>query len=256
MNRVALLPVAAGSGYDVRQFGAVGDGVADDTAALQSAIDLASYGPERTAVVLPAGRFRITDTLQIGYGGGPSSPFSSVSVSGSGMVYRGRSDTFSGTVVEADFGDRPAINTGAGSRSTSLRRLTVLGRNFEHIGRHDLGARVRPDATLDDTLVKSWIDPALPASAASRHAPYAGVTIDAYAGESPHPAYPIPALPAWLGHIKPYGKAASSNVRLVEVMVVEFVVGLALKPSDADGNGDYTRLKVLLRPQCLRNQPR
>lgn len=49
---------------DVRAFGAVGDGIADDTAAIQSALAAASrYGGG--AVLLPVGTWRITDTLVI-----------------------------------------------------------------------------------------------------------------------------------------------------------------------------------------------
>lgn len=59
---------------DVRQFGAVGDGKADDTQALQRALDAAAYqGAERTdplavrtgRVVLPEGHYRITAPLKL-----------------------------------------------------------------------------------------------------------------------------------------------------------------------------------------------
>lgn len=50
---------------NVRWFGAVGDGVADDTAALQAALDLATSGAAPTTVWLPAGRYRVTQTLEI-----------------------------------------------------------------------------------------------------------------------------------------------------------------------------------------------
>ena len=51
------LPVAA----NVKDFGAVGDGIADDTKALQAAIDATTSG----AVLVPAGRYLISDYLRI-----------------------------------------------------------------------------------------------------------------------------------------------------------------------------------------------
>ncbi len=44
-----------------RDYGAKGDGVADDTAALQKALD--DLGPKKPALYLPAGRYRITHSL-------------------------------------------------------------------------------------------------------------------------------------------------------------------------------------------------
>ncbi len=42
---------------------AVGDGIADDTAAIQAALDIVSTSSDKSVVYLPAGTYRITDTL-------------------------------------------------------------------------------------------------------------------------------------------------------------------------------------------------
>src|SRR4051794_118737 len=64
----------------VSDFGAVGDGMADDTAAIQATIDFVIYGAshnyarsQRTenhsaVVFFPKGNYKITDTLHCGYG--------------------------------------------------------------------------------------------------------------------------------------------------------------------------------------------
>lgn len=44
----------------VKDFGAVGDGVADDTAAFQGAIDATADG---TVIEVPAGRYRVADSF-------------------------------------------------------------------------------------------------------------------------------------------------------------------------------------------------
>ena len=60
-ERLPEPPVRAVS-RSVRDFGAVGDGVADDTAALQAALDSLQPGE---ALLIPQGRYRFTSTLTL-----------------------------------------------------------------------------------------------------------------------------------------------------------------------------------------------
>ena len=49
--------------FNVKAFGAKGDGVTDDTAAIQAAID--SIGSEGGVVFLPLGSYKLTDTITL-----------------------------------------------------------------------------------------------------------------------------------------------------------------------------------------------
>jgi parallel beta-helix repeat protein len=62
---LALLTAASGWSVSVRDTGALGDGKADDTVAIQKAL-----ASGQGVVGLPAGRYRITDTLFVPPGGG------------------------------------------------------------------------------------------------------------------------------------------------------------------------------------------
>ena len=56
---------AAEGDYSVRDFGAVGDGKADDTAAIQAALDAAMKGPRGSSVLIPPGEYRVTGLLTV-----------------------------------------------------------------------------------------------------------------------------------------------------------------------------------------------
>ena len=66
---IAVIPIGsynAGVGvYNVRDYGATGNGVTDDTAAIQAAINAASAASTNGRVVLPAGTYAISDPLTI-----------------------------------------------------------------------------------------------------------------------------------------------------------------------------------------------
>lgn len=64
-----LLANTSAGAYNVMDYGATGDGVTDDTAALQAAIDAASGVTPAGRVVLPAGVYAISDPLTISTSG-------------------------------------------------------------------------------------------------------------------------------------------------------------------------------------------
>lgn len=235
----------------VKDFGAVGDGIADDTAAIQAAINAAIYNNNlntadglKLRVYIPGGIYRITDTIHIGYGT-LSSQYTSCVVEGDGYAYR--AEIFAGTAIIADFNDRPAFNF-QGARGSVLRGLAIKGKNFNWIQSNNLGYET--GNLLDDLIPSNWVNPAFPASASSRYAPYAAISIDAYAGNKPAVSYPNVNYPAFLGSVAQYNKTFSSDVLIEDVYINGFVVGVVNQPCDADANADYTALRRVSIDSC------
>lgn len=211
-----------GAPVNVLDYGADPTGVADSAAAIQAAIDYAVY-TSKQAVYVPAGRYKISTTLQLAYG----TDFRQVMFYGDGKPYYGESN-FAGTTIFGTFSNAPLLAVNGG-RGTTIRDMSLLGLNRTWIENYGLGTL---SPTLDDLVVANWVDPALNANANSRYAPYCAIAIDPYSGTAPSPAYPN----------NTYGKAASSETNIQNVGITGFVVGVAIKPSNADGNADYTRL--------------
>lgn len=117
---------------NVREFGAVGDGVADDTTAIQAAIDAAAAGSIKT-VVMPPGSYRITDTIEHRAGvvvrgaGSPSTTI--VQSSGASPVWRFVSGVVRGELTELTIrgqgGDVIANRTGTGVSVVGALFVTV-----------------------------------------------------------------------------------------------------------------------------------
>jgi hypothetical protein len=232
-----------------KDFGAKGDGVTDDTAAIQAAIDWAIYQNHASqnslgSVLIPAGTYRVSDTIHLGYG----TSYSGVVLQGQGMKYAGASN-MSGTALVATFADRPLLNI-QGARNSAVRDIALVGLNHRHVAEAKLGDLSRGSGAINDILDASWVDPSLPSSATSRYSPYCGIAIDAYSGSRPPMSYPEVSYPAFLGAVSQYHKNFSSNVLIENVSIAGFVVGVVNQPCDADGNGDFTKLRRVQISHC------
>lgn len=214
---------------DIRQFGAAGDGLNDDTAAIQAAIDCALYDTNvpRT-VFLPGGLYRTTNTLQIGYG----TTYVSVELLGETFSHPNGREVVNSLILP-DFWDRPCINL-QGGRRVHLRRIGLRGVNDAHIETGYEGFADRTDRSL-------WFGDRLPQEADSRTAPYAGVCIDGYSGPVPARPYPDLPTPGFLPGASFYGRNFSSQTFIEDCQIGGFCVGIMVQPGRVPiaSNGDF-----------------
>ena len=212
-----------------KQAGGVGDGVADDTQAIQAAIDFAMYqnppvnSAQAVEVVIVGPRCLISDTIHLGYG----ETIHGVSVRGIARRRRGES-VYVGTALFATFTDRPIINF-QGIRGGWLRDIWIEGAlDFSGVDPH--GFDVTQEATWD----------ALGGN--GRYNPYAGITVDAFSGTRPVASYPDANYPLYISSQSQYGKTFSSDISIQNVGIRRVNTAVAVQPSDHDANGDFVKV--------------
>lgn len=213
---------------NVKWFGAIGNGVADDYYAIQRAIDYSVYEDTTIKkVFIPSGNYLVSRTIHMGYG----SAYSSVSLVGDGApTFRGEQQ-FNGATITVNFSNAPALNI-QGARNSTVDNITFIGLN-EITG------------YLTDTSasnLSNWIYSGLDTIGDNRYTPYAAITVDAYAGSAPTPAYPNVLFPSYTGISTQYSKLSSSQVKIRNVHIYKFTVGIVVKPN-ADNNGDFVQIE-------------
>lgn len=119
-------PVQSGKGIDVRSFGAKGDGVTNDTTAIQAALNYANT--VQTACYAPGGVYLITSTINVPNG---------VEFSGAGPL-TANSLTAPGTTLKAGTANMLMLTMSSGSR---LSRIALDGENTALWGAMVSGAR-------------------------------------------------------------------------------------------------------------------
>jgi hypothetical protein len=206
--------------------------------AIQKAVDwlvwfsLGVGGYVRGRLRVGAGILRIDRPVQLNYG----FAYRSIIFEGEGVL-RGGEHGMTGTAIVATFGDAPAIAV-SGGLDVVIKQMAIVGINAAHIL-----SVINGVAAMSHLQPTAWVDPALPASASSRYAPYAGIAIDPYAGPQPVVHYPDVDFPPEFSDIEfQYGKLPSGNITIEDVRIDGFVVAVALQPSDYDGNGDFVHL--------------
>lgn len=213
---------------NVKWFGAIGNGVADDYYAIQRAIDYTIYEDTTIKkVFIPSGNYLVSRTIHMGYG----SAYSSVSLVGDGTpTFRGEQQ-YNGATITVNFSNAPALNI-QGARNSTVDNITFIGLN-EITG------------YLTDTSasnISNWIYSGLDTIGDNRYTPYAAITVDAYAGSAPTPAYPNVLFPSYTGISTQYSKLSSSQVKIRNVHIYKFTAGIVIKPN-ADNNGDFVQIE-------------
>jgi hypothetical protein len=204
------------------RFGATGDGIADDTAAIQAAIDFAVQNNVYW-VYLPVGTYRTSDTLHIGYGlTTRRGPFVSLALVGAGGF-----GTTGLTKLALTRLDRPGVNI-QGIRNGGIANLWIRGPgSFAPPFQRSLAAAATaanyvPAGAKDDP-----------------RAPYCAVSIDAYGGAAPENPYPTPNYPAFYGKgVGAYGRATSSAPFVIGCFLDSTLIGIACQ-TNCDSNGDF-----------------
>lgn len=198
-------------------FGAVGDGIADDTAALQAAIDFAVANQK--IVTLPSGQYKITNSLIIGPWNGSSwsAGWASMSLIGDNYAY---ASSISPEIVPT-FNNKPAIII-QNARGVIIQNIAITGKN-----------------TILNTLLSNYtlmMDAAnfvTGGARDSRYSPYAGICIDPF-GTSTPPDGGYPGLSTYYTT----GAAGSSKVIIDNVSVTDFVVGVMITPNNVTQNAE------------------
>ena len=114
-------------GVNVKDYGAVGDGVTDDTAAIQAALDYALSSGVRGKVIVPPGNYRTTATI---------------TVEGTGITLEGMAGE-KASVITADFLSGSAIQVK--NRYSGLRNLEIVGSSTRKASGSGHGVRVEAD---------------------------------------------------------------------------------------------------------------
>ena len=161
---------------------------------------------------------------------------------------------FMGSLIHSTKRDRPVINV-QGGRGVRIRGLAIGGWLARKTVQLNMAYNTTP--LIDDTDPAAWDDPPL-GIVDRRHAPYAGICIDGFAGTDTGASYPA-ARPAWVPHgDAPYGAAAasatrkrtSSDIVVEDCEILGFTVGVMCNPSNSPDQGDFLKLRGCRITRC------
>ena len=216
----------AGSSVSVADFGSVGDGVTDDWAAIQGAID---YALEHniTTVLLPQGEYVISSTIMLGYG------YSFATIQLIGEVVDARADAATGDtpILLPNFVDRAVVAI-QGGRNSGLENISIAGPVLitDNIGGEFLNAAAYQRADGNNYVPLDCLN--------NDNAAYCAVCVDPYSGSQPASAgnrFPLVAIPSFLGHGSniTYGRSATSTFFVRKCKIRDTLIGVLVGPNDS-----------------------
>lgn len=224
-----LISFSSSAQINVRSLGAVGNGVVDDYAAIQKAIDSAvkTHGK----VYLPKGRYKISKPLLVYYWDGKKYAGCSIELYGDSRMW----DMNNNTVILPDFKDCFAIGLQT-NKGTIIRGIEIRGK-YKHA--YDLKKHYLTE--LNDYNAD-------PTCRDSRYSPYAGIVIDPF-------SHFIPSDGGYPGLSQFYrganaGRAGSTGVRIEDVTVDKFVIGFIVSPNGYTLNGEIITWQNIRLGDC------
>lgn len=215
MTHGTPFPIAT---LNAKSYGAVGDGVTDDTAALQRAIDAAILSGRE--LYIPVGIYKITSPLFIYKWNGTAFSFVSCSIYGEKLTWNAEAvASVNSTRIVPTFNNTFAIGI-QGGRGIGIKNITFVGLNAIV-----LSADYHEMMTNSTFVVAGCRD--------SRYSPYSGICVDPF-GTS------VPADGGYPGLSAYYvaSAAGSSRIRFEGVICENFVVGTMITPNGSTQNAE------------------
>lgn len=203
-------------------FAAKGDGVTDDAAALQAAIDFCIANQRK--LLLPIGVYKIGVPLAIWKWSGTGFSACSLTMEGEKYTWSDEGALIKSTRIEPTFKDTFAIGIQNG-RGVHIKDIVCVGLNTFDIG-NGITAPACAEMMTNSTFVKNG-------ARDSRYSPYSGICIDPFGTSAP-------ADGGYPGFSDRYvaSAAGSSGIVLEGVRCKNFTVGVMVTPNGTTQNAE------------------